>query len=348
MKVLFIIPGDINLPTGGYRYDKQILEAWEEGNKDVTLVAIKGEYPLPSQTDITHALDEIEHLSDADVAVVDGLMGGAAPQFLQALAQKMTVVALIHHPLCLENGLDEKQASKLEVLERQGLEHVSQIITSSPTTSKTVCELFGYNPNKIHAVLPGVERGEISKGSGTDRINLLCVGSIIERKGHKDLLEALADLKQLNWQLDCIGSTDFNPELYVELEDMIKTKGLADKVTFHGEVSENKIIEAYSKADVFVLPSLYEGYGMAYAEAIVRGIPVIGTTAGAIPQTVPQTCGILVEPNNPQALSTALKRMIGDSDLRLQYQKSTLIAEPTFPTWQGSADKFYQILENIS
>lgn len=347
MHILFVIPGDINLPTGGYRYDREIINAWQNSGVDVTLININGNYPFPTNADKQTALNKIAELPKADIAVVDGLLGGASPEFMQALSKVLPTVALIHHPLCLENGLDEETAKTLESSELAGLAFTSGIITTSPATTLTVSNLFEYNKDKIHTVLPGVERGETSKGSNNSTVNLLCVGSIIERKGHKDLLLALSELTKLDWHLDCIGSTDFDAALFVELKQILETKQLTNKVTFHGSVSEEAILNGYTKADVFVLPSLFEGYGMAYAEAIVRGLPVIGTTAGAIPDTVPKTCGILVEPSNIQSLRQALQKMIMDKELRNQYHEAAIKAELSFPTWESSAGAFFKILKDI-
>ncbi len=347
MRVLFIIPGDINLPTGGYRYDREIISAWRQSGVNVELVSLQGNYPFPNPEEEKLALEIIQKLPCADVAVVDGLLGGSAPEFIQRLSEKIPVASLIHHPLCLENGLDEKSANSLKKSEKRGLEFTSLIITTSPTTRKTVAELFKRDEKQIHTVLPGVERGTQSAGSQSACLNLLCVGSVIERKGHKDLLLALGKLKHLDWQLDCIGSTAFDEILFAELQALSEQLELDAKVGFHGDVSEDVLSSFYKRADLFVLPSLFEGYGMAYAEAIVRGIPVIGTTAGAIPETVPSTCGILVEPSNVNALTQALEGLISDDLLRAQYRIGALTAEPDFPTWQSSATQFAEMLKEI-
>lgn len=347
MRILFIIPGDINLPTGGYRYDREIINAWKSSGVDVELISIEGSYPFPSKGEKTGALESIKSFPKADIAVVDGLLGGVAPRFLQKLSETMPVVALIHHPLCLENGLSQTSTAVLEETERQGLAFTSCVITTSPTTSRTVEKLFNLNPAQIHTVLPGVARGTRSTGSENSCINLLCVGSVIERKGHKDLLLSLSKLMHLDWQLECIGSTQFDKPLYSELSAFVEREALTERVHFRGDVDEGVLEAAYSKADVFVLPSLFEGYGMAYAEAIVRGIPVIGTTAGAIPETVPAPCGILVEPSNVSALSSALESLIVDETLRIKYREGSIKEEPNFPTWQGSAIQFAKILEDI-
>lgn len=348
MRILFIIPGDINLPTGGYRYDREIINAWKNSNIDVGLISIDGNYPFPGEVEKTRALDKIESFSKADIAVVDGLLGGATPEFMQKLSKIMPVAALIHHPLCLENGLDQKTAKALEDKERRGLAFTSCVITTSPTTSRTVAQLFDQDPSQIHTILPGVARGMRSSGTESSSINLLCVGSVIERKGHKDLLHSLSKLKHLDWNLDCIGSTQFDRPLYNELSAFVEREALTKKVQFHGDVDEEVLEIAYSKADVFVLPSLFEGYGMSYAEAIVRGIPVIGTTAGAIPQTVPESCGILVEPSNISQLTNALESLITNNALRTKLREATIKAEPGFPTWQDSAAQFYEILKDTA
>ncbi len=344
MRIVFVIPGDINLPTGGYRYDREIINTWKETGIDVELVSLDGSYPFPSDKQKKIAIEEITSFPKADIAVVDGLLGGASPEFLQELSNSMPVVSLLHHPLCLENGLEDKQANTLETSERQGLEFVSSVITTSETTTKTVADLFGFKSANIHTVLPGVNRTKICQGSKNETLNLLCIGSVIHRKGHSVLLKALAKLTHLNWHLDCYGSTSFDEPLFSKLKTMITENGLSGKVIFHGAVDDQQIEDAYAKADLFVLPSQYEGYGMVYAEAIVRGLPIIGTTAGAIPKTVPKGCGILVEPENEEMLKQALEKLITDQALRLQYKENTIKAEPNFPTWQGSAKQFARIL----
>lgn len=347
-KVLFIIPGDINLPTGGYRYDKAILEEWEKVGVDYELISLEGNYPFPTEAEKASAMMQVNKLLEASVAVIDGLAGGALPDFIEVLSSKMPVISLLHHPLCLETGLAENAAKTLEERERKGLQHVSHVITTSPETRRIVHRLFDFPLERISSVLPGVRRDAPSLGSGGTRKNFLCVGSMIERKGHIILIEALAKLKHLDWHLNCIGATDFDEELTQRVKSLIIQHGLSDRITIHGAVSNELLRDAYLNADLFVLPSLYEGYGMVYAEAIVRGLPVIGTTAGAIPDTVPETCGILVEPGNAHALATALEEILSNSVLLSKYRQGAIDAEPSFPTWEKSADAFCRVLETIT
>jgi len=347
-KILFIIPGDINLPTGGYRYDKAILAEWERAAIEYELISLEGNYPLPADNEKAAAVAKIETFADADAAVIDGLAGGVLPEFIAALGKHMPVVSLLHHPLCLETGLAEDTAKSLEESERQGLQYVAHVVTTSPETRRTVHQLFDFPLEKISSVLPGVNREPPSLGSGESSKKLLCVGSIIKRKGHMILVEALSKLKHLDWHLDCMGAMDFDEKLIEQVKACIDQYGLDDRITLHGPVSDDVLREAYTHADLFVLPSLYEGYGMVYAEAIVRGLPVIGTIAGAIPDTVPETCGILVEPENAGALAKAIEEILSNPDLLAKYKQGAIEAEPTFPTWAKSADAFYEILEALT
>lgn len=348
MVINFIIPGDIDLPTGGYRYDKRILQEWKSAGLDFNLINLEGDFPFPSDDAIANAIRSIETLPEADICVVDGLAGGAFPELMAQLATHSPVVSLLHHPLCLENGLSDAQARDLEERERRGLTHVTGIVTTSPTTKSVVADLFGVNPDSIQTVLPGVERGELSKPHQAGPVRLLCIGSLIERKGHKYLVEALGMLPNIEWTLDCFGMLDIHSDLYKELEHQIDATGMNDRITLHGAVSDDEIELAYQDAHLFVLPSLYEGYGMAYAEAIVRGLPIIGTNAGAIPDTVPKSCGLLVDPMNSKQLKSAIETMLSGNDTLIKFRAGCLNAAASFPTWKTSAVKFANILENWS
>ncbi|MEM7289483.1 MAG: glycosyltransferase family 4 protein [Pseudomonadota bacterium] len=347
MGIVFIIPGDINTPSGGYRYDRNILSEWNTAGVEHQFLSLDGDFPFPAREDADDCMGHIEHISHHEVAVIDGLAGGVLPEFVEELSRHMPVVALVHHPLFLENGISQQQAKQLKASEQQALRHVKHVVTTSESTNKLVHEIFDYPEQQITAIMPGVERLVIAKPSGKPGLKLLCVGAVIERKGHRFLLEALSQLKHLDWEIDCVGKTDTDPALFKSLEDLASTKGLTERIRFHHSVSEDALLGFYGEADVFVLPSLFEGYGMAYAEAIVSGIPVIGTTAGAITKTVPETCGILVTPGDSTHLAAALKKLISDADLREALRMATHREAPNFPNWNEQAAKFANLLKGL-
>ncbi len=347
MTIHFIIPGDIDTPTGGYRYDRAILDEWRKAGIAHELISLEGAFPFPTHSDVEECIAKVNTLSGARSIVVDGLAGGASAKLMEALSYQAPLTALIHHPLCLENGLSVAEAIRLKGEEQKGLAHTSQVITTSKATAKTVHDLFGYPQNRIRTVLPGVERGPISQPSADKPVRLICIGSVIERKGHRDLIAALRNLTELGWVLDCYGATEFDPSLYRELTSMVEAAELTTRIRFHGAVGAEELEAAYGNADVFVLASHYEGYGMAYAEAIVRGLPVLGTTAGAIPDTVPEACGILIEPGNQKALEGALQTMIEEPETRKIFHEAAVKHEPDFPSWTTSARDFAEHMSRV-
>jgi len=112
-----------------------------------------------------------------------------------------------------------------------------------------------------------------------------------------------------------------------------------------GAVTPARLAELYRAADLFALASRFEGYGMAYAEAVAYGLPTIGTTAGAIPDTLSGECAILVEPDNVAALARALRRLIADSNERQKISSAARAAAAHFPTWRNSAALFADAIE---
>ena len=156
-------------------------------------------------------------------------------------------------------------------------------------------------------------------------------------------VEALAQVPEA--RLDVVGAGGGGR--MEDLRALAEKLGGADRVHFHGVASDKKLDSFYNNATIFVLPSLYEGYGMVFAEAISRGLPVISTTAGAIPHTVPKGCGILVSPADTDELKKALGSLIVNTELRDKYRQATIKAADTFPTWQESALKFAQLLEKF-
>lgn len=347
MRIRFIIPGDINTPTGGYRYDRTILEEWRALNVAFDLVSLSGSYPKPSDDDKALAFSIVDECDDADITVIDGLAGGGFPELIEELSKSTPCVSLLHHPLSLENGISQADATFLEASERKGLAFTKAVITTSPATSKTVAELFAVDQSLIHTVEPGVMRATPIEFRTKPPLSILSVGSITQRKGHDVLINALAQIKDKPWQLTIVGPQNFDPAYFSLLTNLCQELGVFDRVTFLDGLSEDELSSRYAKADIFALASRYEGYGMAYAEAIVRGIPVIGTTAGAIPDTVPQEAGILVAADDVDGFSNALASLLNDQSLRQQKHLGALAVEPTFPSWSGSAKKFLEILEQL-
>ena len=188
------------------------------------------------------------------------------------------------------------------------------------------------------------ERGSESGSEGA--VALLAVGAVVPRKGYDVLLAALAELKHLSWRLVIAGDGGRSPETFAQLEADIARLGLADRVALRGAVSAEQLASLYESSDLFVLPSRYEGYGMAYTEAIVHGLPVVGTTAGAIPETVPAGAGVLVPPDDADALAAVLRRLIEHPREREGLAAGARAVR--FPSWGEQSALFAGVLERLA
>jgi glycosyltransferase involved in cell wall biosynthesis len=170
------------------------------------------------------------------------------------------------------------------------------------------------------------------------------VAAIIPRKGHEILVRALATIPERNWHLTCAGSVQREPSTVEQLRTRLRVEGLEDRVLLAGELDETNVAACYDEADVFVLPTLYEGYGMAVAEALARALPVISTATGAIPDLVAGGAGLLVPPGDRAALAAALSRVLGDDHLRAQLAEGARAARNRLPTWPDAAGRMADVL----
>ena len=229
----------------------------------------------------------------ARLVVVDGLAFGAMPGLAEQHAARLRWVALVHHPLALETGLTPQQGRALFDSERRALATARGVIVTSAATARELTR-YGVAAERVHVVTPGTDAAPLAAGSGADPVrrglSLLCVATLIPRKGHAVLIEALRGLQDRAWTLHCVGSATRDADTANALRSAIAEHGLGDRVRLHGEVSAAVLQSMYGQADAVVLPSYFEGYGMALAEALAHGLPVVSTTAGAIPDTVPREC----------------------------------------------------------
>lgn len=342
--IAFAIPGDIYAPTGGYIYDRHIMEGLRSLGWQVDLVGLGEGFPFPDDETLRQAHAKLDALPAGMPVVVDGLAFGVMPDIAAAITSQRPVIALVHHPLAFEAGLSAAQAARLKKTEKQALESASQIIVTSPATARDLTKYFEVSPERIKAVIPGTDRATFAMGSQSDVVVLLSVGSIIPRKGFDVLLSALNQIRDLPWRLTIAGDRSRNLEAPRQLDHDIAEFGFRDRISILGAVSVETLADLYARSDVFVLASRFEGFGMAYAEALAHGLPVVGTTGGAIPDTVPAEAGLLVEPGNVAALALALKHMIENRDVRDQLAMGARRIAHIQPTWTDSAQRFSDVL----
>jgi glycosyltransferase involved in cell wall biosynthesis len=315
----FVVRGRLDQLTGGYLFDRRLVDGLRANGQKVRVLE------LPATG--------FDALPDGAAAVVDGLALTEFDRIVAAELPRLRLVAFVHHPLALETGLAPVEAMRLAAIEAALLPRFRGIICPSRTTARAL-RAYGVSPDRIAIVAPGTAPARRYWRRRRSRVRaLLCVASVIPRKGHAVLIAALARLRDLDWKLLCVGSLERDPATVREVRAMVSAFGLGARVTLAGEWAPHLVARAYRAADAFVLPSYYEGYGMVCTEALAHGLPLITTKAGAIPETMPPGTGMLVAPGDRAALARALRRLIAEPALAARLAAGARAANRHYRDW---------------
>lgn len=349
--LVFAYPGDLKTVSGGFIYDSCVIRELTLLGWEVELLSLGADFPFPSQETLNKAVQLLCQTQPGKPIVIDGLALGAMPEAIAQASVNHPIIALIHHPLAYESGLTADQQVKLQSSERLALSYADQVIANSPLTAQYLRESYGVDDKKITIVMPGTHQPSPplhqvrTHFTTQNEFKWLSVGSIITRKGFDILIKALAPLNEIPWSLSIVGDTTRDVMAYRHLLQCIDQFDLQDRIHIHGALDDLHLDALYRGADGFVLASLFEGYGMAYAEALSYGLPIIGTSGGAIVQTVPSSAGILTPPADITNLTAALKLLMSDPDRREQLSKGAQEAAKKLPTWIESAKIFADVIK---
>lgn len=346
--VVFAVPGDLATPTGGYAYDRRMIAELGDLGWQVDVLNLGEGFPWPSPATRETASNQLRAIPAGRPVVVDGLALGVLPEAAAQLAGHHPLLALVHHPLAMESSLSVARAGQLRASERAALATVHGVIVTSAETARLLTADYGVPAARIAVARPGSDPVAPAPGSQDGIVRLLSVGAVVPRKGFDVLIAALATLTELPWQLMIVGDRTRDNHAVMRLDADIARYGLTDRVVTPGVVSPSHLAKLYAEADIFALASYFEGYGMAYAEALAHGLPVVGTNGGAIPDTVPSDAGLLVEPGDIAGLAEALRRVIGDAALRQRLAGAARTAAEQLPTWPHSAAIFARALERLA
>ena len=269
--------------------------------------------------------------------LIDGLALGAMPEQIEREASRLKVIALVHMPLAAEVGIDPEVAAALEAGERRALAAAALIVVTGTSTAGVLARR-GFSGRRIVVVEPGTDRAPLARGSGGPLLHLMCVATLNPGKGHDILFRALAAVPQRNWHLTCAGSVDRSPATVERLRTLLRALDLEKQVSLAGELDADAIARCYDAADLFVLATLHETFGMAVAEALARGLPVVATATGSIPELVSgDSAGIVVPPGNVDRLTEALSAVLGDAALRAQLAAGARAARERLPSWADAS-----------
>lgn len=335
----FVVPGDPETLTGGYIYDRRIVAQLQRLGWEITLRQLDASFPYPCAGALAHADKTLSEIADGATAIIDGLAFSAMPDIVQKHAARLRLVALIHHPLALETPLAETQRRYFFACEKRALQAAQRIIVTSAATARALRD-YGVAPERIAVVPPGVDSAPLARRSDDSGYALLCVASFTARKGHRVLIDALASLPDYPWRLRCIGSKSLAPEISCAIDQQVRTLGLQKRIALIDAVPQAALSAYYRNADLFVLASYHEGYGMVLGEALAHGLPIIATRAGAIPDTVGEGAALLARPGDSESLAQCIKAFFSDAVLRTRMRDSARQIRARLPGWERAGVLF--------
>jgi glycosyltransferase involved in cell wall biosynthesis len=357
-EVHVVLPGDVDdpsVPSGGNIYDRRVCERLTAAGRPVRETAVPGAWPLPDGTARDALARALAAVPDGSAVLLDGLVACGVPEIVVPEARRLRLAVLVHLPLA-----DEPGPSDLDERERATLRAAAAVITTSPWASRRLIRHHGLDPARLHVAEPGTDPAPAvsaasggpaaSPASGGEGTRLLCVASLTPRKGHDLLAEALATVAARPWTCEFVGPLRRDPAHVERIAGLLRRHGLGRRVHFAGPLHGAALDAAYAAADLVVLPSRAETYGMVVAEALARGIPVLATSVGGVPGTLGRAPGgeipgLLVPPRDVGELASALRRWLDDPDLRHRLRTAALARRETLPTWDDTARRLAAVLD---
>ncbi len=339
-EIAFVVPGRLNQLTGGYLFERHLVEGLRARGRGVRVIELSARDPVADRA-------MIAALPDGTKTVVDGLALTSLGEVLAAQTHRLRVIAFVHGPLAQETDLPPAAAQRAALREAGLLSRARGVLCPSCKTAAAV-EDYGISSERIAVVSPGTARPKRPSRLRRGPVRaLLCVANVVPRKGHELLVEAMAQIADLDWSLVCIGSLERHQGTVRAVRRRILAAGLGRRITLAGEYQPQAVERAYRAADAFVLPSFHEGYGMVCAEAMIHGLPVIATTAGAIPETVPHQAGLLVPPGNALALARAVRRVIAQPEIAARLAAGSRAAGALLPSWLQATEAWEAAFDRL-
>lgn len=335
---------DPSRPSGGNTYDRRICRGLAAIGWSVEEHPVAGAWPCPDDAARRALAAVLVDLPDAGVVLLDGLIASTVPDVLVPQADRLRLVVLVHMPLGNGPSTDDVAGKR----ERIVLEAATASVTTSRWTRDWLLERYALAPASVHVAEPGVDSADLAPGS-TAGGNLLCVAAVTPAKGHDVLLAALATITDLPWRCDVVGSLNRDPAFVDLLRAQVRDCGIGDRVHFAGSRTGADLDAAYAAADALVLASSAETYGMVVTEALARGLPVVTTTAGGLPEALGRGAdgirpGLLVPPGDPVAFAAALRRWLDDVGLRRRLRLAASERRTTLLGWSTTTERLARVL----
>jgi glycosyltransferase involved in cell wall biosynthesis len=344
MRIGLVIYGSLDILSGGYLYDRKLVEYLRAQGDHVEV------FSLPWRNYAAHLADNIHFRlpPDLDILIQDELNH---PSLIAANAARhpYPIVSLVHHLRCSE--LRHKwQNAFYRQIEQKYLKSVDGFIFNSKTTQQVAHQLVGNSKPNIVAYPPtdrfgdAISEEQIIRRAQENPLRILFLGNVIKRKGLRTLLEAIRP-QQSVIRLDVVGSLDSEPTYAKQTEKYVAANNLSSLIFFHGPLDKEPLIKKLRQAHVLVVPSSYEGYGIVYLEGMCFGLPAIGTTAGAAREIISDGVdGFLIEPGDADLLASRLKLLNEQRNVLIHMSLAARERYVRQPKWEQTASQIREFL----
>jgi glycosyltransferase involved in cell wall biosynthesis len=333
-------------PSGGNLYDRRVCDGLAALGWTVHQHPIAGDWPRAGPTGHAAVAGAVRQIPDGAVVVLDGLIASAAPEALVPHAHRLRQVVLVHMPLGHRPSHDDARAVRAR--ERAVLAGATAVVTTSAWSRQRLEELYALPTGRMRVAEPGVDAADLATGTDAGDA-LLCVAAVTPEKGHDVLVDALATAKDLAWRCACVGSLDRDPAFADGVRRRASEGGLGDRVRFAGPRTGADLDRAYAGADLLVLASHAETYGMVIAEALARGLPVIAAEVGGVTEALGHgdggtRPGLLVAPGDPAAFGAAVRAWLRDAELRERLRRAARERRESLRGWSATTSVLAGIL----
>jgi glycosyltransferase involved in cell wall biosynthesis len=337
-------------PSGGNTYDRQVCRELSSIDWSVHEHPVPGAWPVRDPASLAALAGAVDRIPDDAVVLLDGLIASTAPDVLVPQARRLRLVVLVHMPLGHRPADDA--ANEVRVRESAVLSAAAGVVTTSAWTRRRLLELYSLPPDRVHVAEPGVEAGGLAAGTDAGGA-LLCVAAVRFEKGHDVLLGALEMISDLSWRCVCVGSLDRDRAFVERLRRRTFEGGLDERVDFPGPRTGADLDRSYASADLMVLASRAETYGMVVTEALARGLPVIATEVGGVSEALGSGAdgtlpGVLVAPEDPVALAAALRAWLVRDELRDRWRQAARERRESLSEWSRTASILADVLAGAS
>jgi glycosyltransferase involved in cell wall biosynthesis len=337
-------------PSGGNTYDRHVCRGLTSLGWSVHEHAVPGYWPRPDAASFAALAGVVQRIPDDAVVLLDGLIASTAPKVLVPQARRLRLVVLVHMPLG-HRPVDHR-TDDARIRERAVLSVAAAVVATSAWTRHRLLELYPLPADRVHVAEPAVAAADLATGTAGGG-GLLCVAVVTSDKGHDVLLDALATTTHLSWHCVCVGSLDRDPAFVDRLRRRSLNGGLGNRVTFPGPRTGADLDRSYAAADLMVLASRSETYGMVVTEALARGLPVVAAEVGGLPEALGHGAdgirpGLLVPPDDPAALGAALRAWLGDAELRGRLRRAACERRASLSGWSTTASVLAGVLAGAS